>query len=180
MDIEKTLAAEHSKRQCLKIVRYVGQDPERFSALVETFVKGPYTITQRAAWPLSVCVEAHPALATPHLAMLLKSAARSGVHNAVRRNVMRLMQFAVLPRRFHGRVMELAFRFLNDPKEAIAVKCFSITVIQNIIRQYPYPELEHELTLAIEHAMPYATAGFKVRANRALIEIEARRKSISE
>ena len=122
MDIEKVVATEHNKRQCAKIVRYVADNPDRFKELVEIFLRGPYRITQRAAWPLSVCVEEHPELALPHLAALIKSPVQPGVHDSVKRNVMRLLQFIEIPKRWHGRVLELAFNFLNDRKEPVAIR----------------------------------------------------------
>jgi len=38
MNIRDALAAEHSKRQTMKIVRYVGDDPKRFKELLDGFL----------------------------------------------------------------------------------------------------------------------------------------------
>jgi hypothetical protein len=172
MDIEKAVAAEHSKRQCLKIVAYVSNNPGRFKELVEVFLKGPYRITQRAAWPLSVCVEAYPELAIPHLPLLIKSPVRPGVHDSVKRNVMRLLQFIDIPKRWHGRVLELGFNFLNDHKEPVAIRVFSMTVIHNIIRQHQYPELDRELELILSDELPNGSAAFRSRGIKILRELK--------
>jgi hypothetical protein len=58
MDIKKVILKEHSKRQTAKVVSYIGKSPTRFKELVTLFLEGPYRLTQRAAWPLSYCVEA--------------------------------------------------------------------------------------------------------------------------
>ena len=65
MDLLKAIEKEHSKSQCEKIVRYVGSDKERFGQLMQLFLNGEYRTTQRAGWPLSICVENHPALIVP-------------------------------------------------------------------------------------------------------------------
>jgi hypothetical protein len=179
MDIEKAIAAEHSKRQCVKIVTYVSNNPSRFKELVDVFLKGPYRITQRAAWPLSVCVEAYPELAIPHLAALIKSPVRPGVHDSVKRNVMRLLQFINIPKRWHGRVLELAFNFLNDRREPVAIRVFSMSVINNIIRQHPYPELNRELELILSDELPNTSAAFRSRGVKILKELKVRRNSAS-
>jgi hypothetical protein len=49
MDLLKLLRAEHSKKQTDRIVAYVGDDKERFAAMINLFFKGEYRITQRAA-----------------------------------------------------------------------------------------------------------------------------------
>ena len=179
MEIEKVLAAEHSKRQCQKVVNYVADDTDRFKKLIQVFLKGPYRITQRAAWPLSVCVEAYPHLAIPHLPVLIKSPLRPGVHDSVKRNVMRLLQFVEIPKRWHGRVLELAFNFLNDRREPVAIRVFSMTVIHNIIRQYPYPELSRELEMILTEELPHTTAAFRSRGMKILKALKVRRSSVS-
>lgn len=65
MDLLKAIEKEHSKTQCEKIVRYVGNDKVRFGELMQLFLKGEYRVTQRAGWPMSICVEKHPELITP-------------------------------------------------------------------------------------------------------------------
>ena len=67
MDLRKEILKEHSKAHTHKLVDYVGNNGSRFKALVEVYLAGPYRVTQRAAWPLSICAEQHPNLIAPHL-----------------------------------------------------------------------------------------------------------------
>ena len=166
MDLRLAIQKEHSKKQCLKIADFVGDSPVRFKALVEVFLAGPYKVTQRAAWPLSVCAERYPVLALPHLNTILAHATAPGVHSAVKRNAMRLLQFFDIPKRHHGKVLDIAFKFLTDRKEAIAVRVFSMTVIARLTRDKP--ELRRELCFLLEDELPYAGAAFRSRASRVL------------
>jgi hypothetical protein len=166
MDLTKALLKEHSKAQMTKIVDYVGQNEARFKVLVEVYLAGPYRVTQRAAWPLSYCVERHPGLVTPHLKRLLDFLDKPGLHDAVKRNTLRLLQYVDLPKRLHGRVADLCFQYLQSKREPIAVKAFSLTVLQRIVEVQP--ELGTELKIIIEDQLPYASPAFRSRARKVL------------
>jgi hypothetical protein len=47
MNPRETIPEEHSKKQCDKIVRYIGNDKKRFAELMKLFFKGEYRVTQR-------------------------------------------------------------------------------------------------------------------------------------
>lgn len=168
MDLEKEILKEHSKQHTLKIVKYIGRNPQRFYDLIKVLVKGPYRVSQRAAWPLSVCIEHHPELILPHLTAVLKLLDRKDMHEAVTRNVVRLLQYVDLPKRYFGKVAGTCFELL-DPKEPIAVRAFSMTVLANIAAHEP--DLKKELRIVIEDQLPYASAGFRARARKVLKSI---------
>jgi hypothetical protein len=169
MDLRKEILREHSKAQALKIVRYVGKSRSRFAMLVDVFLEGPYRVTQRAAWPLNICAEAHPPLIAPHLKKILALVKKPGVHDAVKRNTMRLLQFVDIPRALQGAVADLCFRYLQDKAEAVAVRVFAMTVLGKIAKTNP--ELKHELILLIEDGLPYGTAAFHSRAKKVMKEL---------
>jgi hypothetical protein len=168
MDIKKELLKEHSKRQTNKVVSYVSNSPARFKALVQTFLAGPYRVTQRAAWPLSNCVREHPHLIKPHLKSVLTMLDKKDAHVAVKRNIMRLLQDIEIPRPLYGVLIDKCFELL-DPKETIAVRVFAMTVLANITKHEP--DLKKELRIVIEDQLPYASAGFLSRARKVLKEI---------
>jgi hypothetical protein len=169
MDFRDRLQKEHSKNQTIKIADYVGFNKARFKELIDIYLAGPYRITQRAAWPISLCVERHPELILPHLGLILKFAARPGVHDAVKRNTVRLLQFIEIPRRYWGPVAELCFGYLKDRKQAIAIRVFSMTVLSGLVSREP--DLRQELKLLIEDELPYGSPAFRSRASRTLREI---------
>lgn len=169
MDLKKEILKEHSKKQMLKIVDYVDNNPDRFKALVEVYLAGPYRVTQRAVWPLGLCVERHPGLIRPHLKKILDYLTRPGIHNAVKRNTIRLLQFIDIPARNRGQVIALCFEYLENKKEPVAVKACSMTVLSRIVRDEP--DLQKELRILIEDQLPYASPGFRVRAMKTLNEL---------
>ena len=166
MNIRDEILAEHSKRQTQKIVDWVGDDTERFEELMRLFLGDVYRITQRAGWPLSNCVEKYPELIKPYFAKLLKQLERDDVHVAVRRNVVRLLQFVEIPKRYQGRIFDACYNLVADPAQPVAIRCFSMTVAANIARGQL--ELLDELRLVAATFPQAATAGFRSRARRVL------------
>jgi hypothetical protein len=166
MDLRKTILQAHNASQTRKIVDYVGTNIVRFKALIEVFMSGPYRVTQRAAWPLSYCVEYHPQLIKPHFKTLLDMLEQPNAHVAARRNIVRLLQFVEIPPRYRGRVATICFKLLQDRKEAVAVRVFSMTVLANLVQREP--DLARELKVIIEDNLPYGSAGFISRARKVL------------
>ena len=162
MNLRETILEEHSKAQCIKIVNWVASSQKRFDALFNLFLHDEYRVVQRAAWPVSYCVEAHPAFIEKHYGALLKNLKKPGIHNAVKRNTVRLLQTVAIPKKWQGRLMEVCFQYINDPQEKVAVKAFSLTVLSRLALQYP--EIVPEISLIIEDQLPCQTAAFKVRA----------------
>ena len=162
MNIVQEVLREHSKAMCDRVVNFVGKDPKRFGELVNAFLKGPYRVTQRAAWPLSYCVEQHPELVKPHLRKIIVNLNTPVLHHAVKRNTLRLLLFIDIPKSMQGIVVDVSFRFLSDPKEPIAVKVFSMEVLSKMAQLQP--EIGRELKLIIEDQLPYAGPAFLSRA----------------
>lgn len=170
MKLREAILKEHSKAQCTKIVKWVGNNQQRFDELLNLFLHDEYRVVQRAAWPIGFAVMAEPALIQPHWKQLICKLREPGVHDAVKRNGVRLMQDIDIPEVFHGDVMDICFGFLESPKEAMAIKAFSMTVLANLAKDYP--EIKTELKLIIEDQLPHQTAGFKSRAKKTLKQLE--------
>jgi hypothetical protein len=166
MELKKEILKEHTKKQTTKIVDYVGDNPTRFKALIQLFLAGPYRVTQRAAWPLSYCAENHPGLIRPYLNILLDHLKKPGLHDAVKRNTIRLLQFVEIPKRLHGKTAAICFQYLQDKKEPIAIRVFSMTVLSEIAQKNP--DLKRELKMIIEDEIPVGSAAFLSRARKVL------------
>ena len=169
MDLRKTILTAHSKAQTEKIVQWIGSDQQRFDELFSLFIHDEYRVVQRASWPLGNAVEAHPSFITPHFSSLLSNLEKPGLHDAVIRNTVRILQFVTIPEKFQGQIMNLCFDYITDPKEKPAVKASSLTVLQNLSRQYP--EIKNELKIVIESQWENESAAFRSRATKILKEL---------
>ena len=172
MDLRSSILEEHSKTQSEKIVRYIGNDPRKFAVLIRLFTGSEYRITQRAGWPLSDCVRANPHLITPHWKKILAMLQREGLHDAVTRNVIRILQYVEIPKKYHGKIMTICFDFIASETAPVAVKAFSLTVLDNLSKSYP--GIGPELKLIIEERWPHETAAFHSRGRKILARLERR------
>lgn len=166
MNIRDALLEVHSKAQAEKIVAYVGENPERFAELMKLMMGPVYRLTQRAAWPVSYCVQRHPELIQPYWGKLAGQLEREDAHVAVRRNVARLLQFVEIPKRYQGRIFDACYNLFADPAQPVAVRVFSMTVAANIAKDKP--DLIAELKLIASGNPQAATAGIRSRCRRVL------------
>ena len=126
------------------------------------FLSGEYRVTQRAAWPLSYCVIAHPHFMEHNYEELLGNLKKPNLHDSIKRNTVRLLQSVDIPEKHEGAVMEICFKYLESPDEAVAIKAFSLTVLGKLAKKYP--EIVPEIKLIIEEQLPHQSAAFKSRA----------------
>jgi hypothetical protein len=165
-NLREEILKEHSKAQCTVIVNWVGHSQQRFDELFSLFLNDEYRVVQRAAWPVSYCVIAHPEFIKNHWSALIRNLQKPNLHHAVKRNSIRLLQDMDIPPKYQGRIMDICFNYIASPSETVAVKAFSLTVLGNLAKQYP--EILPEIKLLIEDQMPRQTAAFRVRARQFL------------
>ena len=162
MDLKKQLLKEHSKANCNTIVQWIGSNQPRFDELVGIFLSSEYRLVQLSAWPISYAAIAHPALVKKHFSKLINNLDKPGIPIAVKRNTLRLLQEIAIPKKFHGKLMDACFRYIASPTEAIAVKAFSMRVLENLCTVYP--EIIPEIQLVIDENYDRETPAFKARA----------------
>ena len=165
MDIKQELLKEHSKENVLRIVSYIGKDKNKFRLLMELFFSKEVKVAQRAAWVFSHSTEHYPHLIEPYLEKLIKNLDHP-IHVSQARNTLRALGFVTIPVELEGRIVSICFDFLLDPREAIAVKVFAMTVLGNNIGKYP--ELIEELEAIINDQWEIFSPGLKSRSKRVL------------
>lgn len=170
MNLKGAIRAEHSKKNCRKITHWIGDQQDRFDQLIRIFLGDDYCDSQRASWPLSEAVIAHPSLICKHLKSLVKNLERPGQHEAVKRNTVRFLQYINIPTALQGKVMDICFNYLINPGEKPAVKASTLTVIYKLSQKYP--DIRNELLAIIDQQWDQESKAFRSRAS-------AIRKSLS-
>lgn len=167
MDLRTEILKEHSRAQSEKIAKWIGKDEKRFARFMHLFLHDAYRVVQRAASVLSIIADSDYMMVEPYLEPMVKRMNEPGVHVAVKRNVLRILQFIEIPEALHGDVMNTCFELLADPKETIAVRAFSMTVLANLSKTYP--DIKQELKAIILDELEHEpSAGFKARAKKIL------------
>lgn len=179
--LEAQILAEHSKAQTMRLVKWVGHDPERLEILMEIFLNDPpsaplpagrgykYLYTQRSSWALRYVGEKSPEILVPWLPRLVANLRMPHLHDAIKRNTLNVFEPLDFPEILDGDLADLCFGYLADPKEPIAIRCAAMTVLQRICRRVP--ELSEELRLVLEEHLEHGSAGFKSRAKRLLASL---------
>lgn len=170
MDIKKSLEEKYSKEGIISIRDYIGTDKQLFEELMQLFFSGEYLVAQRASWAMMHCADAYPELIEPYLKSILKYLRQEGLHDSIKRNSMRIMEKIDLSDELLGDAADIAFQYLAEPNEAVAIRVFSMGLIWNICQKEP--DLRHELKLLIEEYLPYGSAGFKSRGKKILTAMQ--------
>ena len=170
MNLDKELTSPRSMIQTLAVVDWIGQDPDRFGRLVKAYLGANSRTTQNAAYFMMKAFDAHPQLVTPHLGQLIENL-KTDPPVAIRRNTIRMLQSQEIPEEYHGELAERCFKYLQDHKEAIAVKAFSMTVVSNLTDIYP--DLKNELKIVIKDLMQNGSPGIKSRGRKVLRHLES-------
>lgn len=169
MDVRKQLLFEHTKENTNLIVAHIGNNQKSFDELMKMFMADEYRITQRAAWVVGDLARIYPALIVPHFKRIILNLRKPALHDAVKRNTLKILQELDIPEPLWGAAADTCFNFLLSKSEPIAIEVFSMTVLFNISKHVP--EFRDELALIIEDQMPYGSAGFRSRGKKTLIAL---------
>jgi len=170
LDIRKKLWEEHSKSLCLEIVNYVGGDQIRFDLLFACVEEQKKTLSQRAAWPLSYCVENHPHLLEKHYLQLPEIISQA-MHPSVRRNTMRALLWAQsIPDEISGYILDQSFKYLLSEKEPVAIRSLACKLIVQI--GGPIPELRAEIEEVFADLANHDSPAVRSAVKHGLVEIK--------
>ena len=168
MNIKEALLdnSAHSKSNVMKAAEYAASSAQRFKMLVDCFLSDNYRLSQRGAWAISWAARKNSSMIVPYIPTLVAQLKRKGVHAAIVRNSVRILQDVDIPEALHGDVMNVCFGLIENPSTPVAIKAFSLTTLYNLSRLYP--EIKPELKLLIEDRMENETAAFKSRGKKIL------------
>lgn len=167
MDLREEILKGNSKEGAEHIAKWIGDNPTRMQQFMYIFLNDEYRVVQLAAHALGKIGDSHPEQIQRHISDLVTRMTDVNIHVAVKRNVVRVLQHVLIPEHLHGDVMNICFDLLADVNETIAVRVFSMTVLDNLSKEYP--EIRQELKLIIEDQLEQGcTAAFRSRASKIL------------
>lgn len=166
MDFKKELLKEHSYENSERIAWYIMDHPETFPQLLKLFLGNDSRITQRATLVIIICTDWKPKMVKPFVEEMILNLKNEDISDAIKRNTTRILAEFPIPKHMEGILTEICFDFLNNTKEAVAIKIFSMIILERIVEKYP--ELKSELIVSIERGMEFGTAGFKNRGGKIL------------
>lgn len=175
MNLRNEILKEHSKKQTEKIAAWVSNDQQQFVQLMDLFLHDEYRVVQRSAWVVRQVAEAHPDWIVPYIKKMILYC-RQPVHDAVKRNVMGILQETDIPKNLQGLAATVCFDFLADRELAVAIRVFSMSVLFNITKEEP--DLRNELKLLIEEQMEFERPAFRSRGAKILKQLAKQTSSL--
>ena len=170
MNIRETLLLGHSKSQSDKIVAYIGNDEKRFDELVHLFLHDDKQIVQRAAMAFGWATLQNLPFFTKYMSEMIDYLAQKNVHDAVKRNILRVLQEVSVAEEYEGKLTEICFDLILKPDEPSAIKAFAMGVLTNICQKYP--ELAQELCLIIRENWEHESPAFRSRGRKILKQFQ--------
>lgn len=136
-----------------------------FDEIVRAIEKGSKREKFIGSWVLSRAVELQPEIMDDAAHLTCIRSIEINHDGGLRRNICRVWQFA-LPQSeaLQLKVLELAIHLLTDYNQDLAVRVFSITVLEKLLKFFP--EIKEEVIFILEREYNQASPSFRVRANR--------------
>jgi hypothetical protein len=131
----------------------VGNDPVMFRKVLDLAYEQKSPVSMRAARVADLGCEHHPELIRPYLVRMVKdlpgltdmSVKRVFMHILIRHSW-------VEDEEAMGKLVDTLFKWLMDDNQAVAVKAYSMVILENITKMLP--DLKGELILVLEEAAP--------------------------
>ena len=166
-DIKAEILLSYSKANTVRVAELIDRDENLFRKLFNIYADmNDLDLAKRAAWVLGHSIRLHPYLINPYINKLIKLICKSSQHDAIKRNGLKALELTSIPEKYYGKIADMCFRIISSGKEAIAIKAYSIGILDKIGEEIP--EIRQELKLILQDLMPYESAGFQSRARKVL------------
>lgn len=152
------------------LVADIGQDQDRFKEMLELTLLDRYPLSMRAARIIALCTEKCPFLINSHLPLLLEKLPALKVEG-VRRGLLKILaeNQLNLNEEQTGLLTDMAFTWLEDTREAIAIRYYSMEIILQVCRLYP--ELKKELYFILKGLVNESSPGISSKSKAILKEL---------
>jgi hypothetical protein len=169
VSIEKQLV-ESSRTLIDMVVASIGNNQELFDETMELMYLDKYPVSMRAAWIAYLVSNKFPQLVKPHLNRLMYTLKITKV-DGVKRSILKM--FIETPYKLsdevYGELADIAFTFVQDQKQAIAVRAFSIDILLKVSKIYP--EITNEIAAILEGILPDCSRGLKNKCQKILLHL---------
>ncbi|MCC6818726.1 MAG: hypothetical protein IT245_07540, partial [Bacteroidia bacterium] len=152
-------------KQIKKLAQFCAEDKKGLSTVLKRLDQGVGREKAIASWILSHAVEINPKCLNDKQHALLIELVKSNTLGTIRRNIIRVWQFS-FPQieDLKIKIIDLSLQMLSDLSQDLAVRVFSITVLESYLEFMP--EIREEVIFLIERESPNPSPSFSVRANK--------------
>ncbi len=165
MDLKQEILREHSKSNVVAVVRLIGEDEILFKELMEIFFdRKNMDMARRAAWIIRNSIHSYPHLMEPYTGRMIRYLRHHGLHDAIKRNTLGVLLETGIPGEWIGEITDLCFTYLENRRESIAIRAFSMRILYQVGKRFP--EINRELQLILQDLYQYGSAGLQSTAKK--------------
>ena len=147
------------------IAKQAIEDRAILDELLHFLLKGQKREPYIASWIISHAVEIQSDIMDDTAHEICLTSIRQTNEGGIKRNVIRVWQFALPTNEtLQMEVLETALTLLSDMQQDLAVRVFSITVLEQLLQAFP--EIQEEVGFLLEREYAQASPSFKVRTDR--------------
>lgn len=149
------------------VVSTIGNNQQLFNEAVQAMLTDKYPLSMRAARVVQFASIKYPKLLDSHIDALISALHKSKI-DGVKRSILKIFIEAPVSVSDDqlGQLTDRCFLFVDDKKESIAVRAFSIDILLKVIKKYP--ELKPELKAVMESVIPEGSVGLKHKCRKLL------------
>jgi hypothetical protein len=142
------------------LVKDIGNDKEKFSEMLEIALLDKYPVSMRAARIIALCIEENPDLITNYFKRIAEALPGIKV-DGVKRGFLKMLADTSISfdEESAGFLTDIAFTWLEDSSQAIAIRYYCIEILQKVSLQYP--EIGDELTVILKNMPEDISAGLQ-------------------
>jgi len=165
MNIRATMSEHRTSEKMQAVVKYIGKDKKRYAELMKIFFSDEFGKERRlpmyAAWTMCHVVDGVPHLMQDYWAEMIAHLKKEKLHPTEIRSIVRTWRNQEIPEKYKGTIVEICFQFLSDYECDVAVKVYAMTVLADLIEEYP--DLRNEFIAAVEALLENAKPSIKAR-----------------
>jgi hypothetical protein len=158
-----------NKKQVVGFVNLILSNQWDEKEMIHSLLNGDDNTQYFCSWIISDLSEIKPELLSPYIFEIITKA-NSSQHLGVKRNLFKAIQFIETTDSVKEELGIICLNCLQNPKETIAVKSYSITILEGLI--VDFPEFLDEMNFELEKQLPNATPAFASRAHRFLKKVK--------
>jgi hypothetical protein len=168
-DFRELLLKGNSRSYTDFVADIVCNRPELVSNLWEIYLAMDEPVSRRAAWIIDIASENKPDWVVPFLPQLIEKLPLLG-HDGLKRHALRMIERLPFAQNTEGLLLEIAFKWLSEPTESVAVKMYCMQILYRL--SATEPDILQELYDTIEFQMADGTPGFRSIGSKMMANID--------
>lgn len=144
------------------------EKPEYNEVFWDLIFNGTGVIPWRSAYVIDKHSEKYPSSIQKYIPIMIEKLPALK-EDGLKRHFLRMLQRATLPEETLGLLIDVCFRWLSSPGEAIAVRVHAMQIIYDVSQDFP--DLKPELVLTLESIIGISNPGIISRASKLLFAL---------